>query len=178
MSLSTDFSHDSSSEEEDEGPMGPHTPDIFNNDTHEMTTSYTHVPTPLPSHEVSEESWFRLPISTTTFPKQQDEARKTFKWLVPEHLPNSWLCPLHPKYRGPSRGLCYWHGRRSGGKVKRGEYGVSPWMKMGSGGGGARILEERGERWDAGMFGGGSGSGAVGTPKEGRKRRLVSLSSP
>ncbi|KAF2475833.1 uncharacterized protein BDR25DRAFT_88967 [Lindgomyces ingoldianus] len=33
------------------------------------------------------------------------------EWLIPEHLPSSPLCPLHPKYRGPSR-ICVYHGRR------------------------------------------------------------------
>jgi hypothetical protein len=51
--------------------------------------------------------------------KEADKRRK-FEWLVPEHLPNSPVCPLHAKYRGPSKGLCYWHGRESNG------YGVAP----------------------------------------------------
>jgi hypothetical protein len=34
------------------------------------------------------------------------------EWLIPEHLPTSPLCPLHAKYRGPSKGLCIFHSKR------------------------------------------------------------------
>ena len=81
--------------------------------------------------------------------RQEEEERRKFEWLVPEHLPNSPLCPLHEKYTGPSRGLCYWHGRRSGSEIRGGEYA-------------------RPEGWNGGVgdymgAGGGSGEGDAGT---------------
>ncbi|KAF2743435.1 hypothetical protein M011DRAFT_221443 [Sporormia fimetaria CBS 119925] len=38
--------------------------------------------------------------------------RAKWEWLIPEHLPNSPLCPLHEKYRGVSKGMCVYHGKR------------------------------------------------------------------
>jgi hypothetical protein len=123
------------------------------------------------------DGWFRIAHDPNLTPddrtlnalaRQEEEERRKFEWLVPEHLPNSPLCPLHPKYKGPSKNLCYWHGRRSGHKIRKGEYGTGG--KMGSSEGGS------GQSW-----GDGRGIGAVGprTPtKEVKKRRLVSLSSP
>lgn len=76
----------------------------------------------------AQDSWFRMHYSdyaadeevlTAAALKEADERRK-FEWLVPEHLPNSPLCPLHPRYVGPSKGLCYWHGRKANG------WGVEP----------------------------------------------------
>ena len=66
--------------------------------------------------------WFRIGQShssgnyklTAAALKEADERRK-FEWLVPEHLPDSPVCPLHAKYRGPSKGMCYWHGRECNG---------------------------------------------------------------
>ncbi|KAJ9635950.1 hypothetical protein H2199_008304 [Coniosporium tulheliwenetii] len=42
------------------------------------------------------------------------EARAGFDWSIPEHLPNSPLCPLSPKFRGGGREICVYHGRGRG----------------------------------------------------------------
>ena len=39
-------------------------------------------------------------------------ATKKFEWDIPEHLPNSPLCPLHPSYAGGAKGICIYHGRK------------------------------------------------------------------
>ncbi|KAI8931225.1 hypothetical protein NX059_011573 [Plenodomus lindquistii] len=55
--------------------------------------------------------------------RQEEEDRRKFEWMVPEHYPTSWLCPLHEKYKGPWTGLCYWHGKRQSDRViLSGEY--------------------------------------------------------
>jgi hypothetical protein len=111
----------------------------------------------------------------TALARQEEEERRKFEWLVPEHLPNSPLCPLHPKYRGPSADLCYWHGRRSGNEIRKGEYArpgtTGAWNS--TGGSSAHSKDDY-------YF-----SGAVadmprlaGTPsREVKKRRLISLSN-
>ncbi|EON68263.1 hypothetical protein W97_07521 [Coniosporium apollinis CBS 100218] len=45
---------------------------------------------------------------------EEVEARAGFDWSIPEHLPNSPLCPLSPKFRGGGRGICVYHGRGRG----------------------------------------------------------------
>ena len=116
------------------------------------------------------DSWFRMhygdhtpdeELLTVAALKEADERRK-FEWLVPEHLPNSPICPLHPKYIGPSRGLCYWHGRKSNGwGVEPGRDYVSHPVQVGGG---------NSAGWD---------TGKTESPKdEKKKRRLESLSNP
>jgi hypothetical protein len=112
----------------------------------------------------------------TALARQEEEERRKFEWLVPEHLPDSPLCPLHAKYRGPSAGLCYWHGRRSGNKIRKGEYGragVKAAKKSISGDGGHSK-----DDYHAGDVGVVGTPGLAGTPtREVKKRRLISLSS-
>lgn len=31
---------------------------------------------------------------------------------IPEHLPSSPLCPMHPKHKSGGKGICPFHGRR------------------------------------------------------------------
>lgn len=31
---------------------------------------------------------------------------------IPEHLPSSPLCPMHPKHKSGGKGICPYHGRR------------------------------------------------------------------
>ena len=50
--------------------------------------------------------WFRVSVGFETV---VDE----FQLDVPDHLPNSPLCPLHPKNKSGGTGICVYHGRRS-----------------------------------------------------------------
>lgn len=120
------------------------------------------------SNSLGQDSWFRMhfreqtpeiELLTAAALKEADERRK-FEWLVPEHLPNSPLCPLNVKYVGPSKGLCYWHGRKSNGwGVEPGRDYVSHPMRIGKGSSSV---------W---------GVGRIETPREGKRtRRLQSLS--
>ncbi|SLM40810.1 hypothetical protein LPUS_11660 [Lasallia pustulata] len=49
-------------------------------------------------------NWFRVSVGFETV---QDE----FQLDVPDHLPNSPLCPLHPKNKSGGTGICVYHGR-------------------------------------------------------------------
>lgn len=62
-------------------------------------------------------SWFRVPVDAEDSTRQCDDVlsaddRAKLEWLIPEHLPASPLCPLHIKYQGPSKGFCVFHGRQ------------------------------------------------------------------
>lgn len=51
--------------------------------------------------------WYRVKLAA-------DEAKDeqlSFELNVPEHLPNSPLCPKHPKHRSGGKGVCVYHGR-------------------------------------------------------------------
>jgi hypothetical protein len=184
MSLDIDEPDD---EEEEEGPGGPGNEFDVNGSPGlgPAAGGYLGVdPPPSPylvatSPMLGHDGWFRVshdPLLTpddrtlNALARQEEEERRKFEWLIPEHLPNSPLCPLHEKYKGPSQGLCYWHGRRSGNKIRRGEY--SRGTESGSGGG-------SGQSWGAVVRDQVMGSPAPRTPtREAKKRRLVSLSGP
>lgn len=55
----------------------------------------------------------RDPMNPMNHATRGAEEKAKLEWLTPEHLPGSPLCPLHMKYRGPSKGLCVYHGRAS-----------------------------------------------------------------
>ena len=66
------------------------------------------------------DNWFRIPHNVNTSDEheialKEEEERRKFEWLVPEHLPTSPLCPLHPKYRGPCKGMCLCMAARKAG---------------------------------------------------------------
>ncbi|UPX20830.1 uncharacterized protein EKO05_0011047 [Ascochyta rabiei] len=185
MSMQTDI-HLTNDENDEEGPEG-RPPIAFHfgpvNDTPGNTTSPGLMTSPegyltvkdsgtgaLPlTPGAARDSWFRMHYGdytrdekslTAAALKEADERRK-FEWLVPDHLPNSPLCPLHVKYVGPSKGLCYWHGRKSNGwGVELGrDYVNRPVTIGGSSSAG----------WD---------TGRIERPKDEKKRRrLQSLSS-
>ncbi|KAF2623744.1 hypothetical protein BU25DRAFT_494187 [Macroventuria anomochaeta] len=123
----------------------------------------------------AQDSWFRMHFGhhtpdeeslTTASLKEADERRK-FEWLIPEHLPNSPLCPLHVKYVGPSKGLCYWHGRKSNGwGVEPGRDYVSHPVRVGNG---SRA------GWDTGKA---EGPKDETKSRRRRRRRLESLINP
>ena len=184
MSMHTDFGLNNT-EDDEEGPEG-RPPAAFHfgpvNDTPGPMTSpdlYTGADgyltvKPAPSvpgapGSPGQDSWFRMhfgeqtpdiELLTAAALKEADERRK-FEWLVPGHLPNSPLCPLHVKYVGPSKGLCYWHGRKSNGwGLEPGRDYVSHPVRIGEGSSGG---------WDVGK--------QESPREEKRKRRLESLSN-
>jgi hypothetical protein len=114
------------------------------------------------------------------------EARRKFEWIVPEHLPSSPLCPLHPKYQGGySKGMCYWHpkkrstsGSRSRPSMERGGAyvgHVKSEKPRDQGGRGEKEGKARTEakKWSIEDF-----DSAPRDAGKARKRRLQSFSSP
>ena len=55
-------------------------------------------------------AWFRVQMGSED--TESDEERVQFHLDIPEHLPNSPLCPLNTKYRGKPMSKCPRHGRR------------------------------------------------------------------
>ncbi|KAA8622300.1 hypothetical protein A1F94_002394 [Pyrenophora tritici-repentis] len=196
MSLSHDLDN-FDDEEEEEGPEGPRsdfvstptdfdtngTPDLIRGDAGYLGVKPPASPSLAASSPMlGHDGWYKLhnqlSVETpdertlTLLAQQEAEERRKFEWLVPEHLPNSPLCPLHEKYKGPSSGLCYWHGRRSGKNIRKGEY-ARPAERSGNLNGPSTPVDYMG---DLGLL---KPAGHVATPtREVKKRRLVSLSSP
>ncbi|WDK11573.1 hypothetical protein CGRA01v4_02852 [Colletotrichum graminicola] len=59
--------------------------------------------------------------------KQRTQSRKLtslpkFEFDVPEHLPNSPMCPANPKHTSGGKGLCIYHGRRKTGSTLKVEH--------------------------------------------------------
>ncbi|KAL6711007.1 hypothetical protein ACN47E_006882 [Coniothyrium glycines] len=168
-----------SDEESEEGPEGPRTVPIDTPRVQNIGTGakYLDMTTPYPP-----ETWFRIHHgemldegTLTAAALKEQEARRKFEWLIPEHLPNSPLCPLSPIYKGPCKGVCFWHmKKKSANKIQ--EEGD---------GGGNNLDTQRKERWAdessrvsvAGRPTHGWEVGRYKKPvKEVKKRRLISLS--
>ncbi|ORY00670.1 hypothetical protein BCR34DRAFT_606191 [Clohesyomyces aquaticus] len=74
---------------------------------------------------VVEQDWFRVQLhEDIKIPDSKEEELAKLKWMIPEHLPGSPLCPLSPKYRGNVK-ICVYHGRRS--ERVQGSDGVEEW---------------------------------------------------
>ncbi|KAI4178340.1 MAG: hypothetical protein LQ346_007483 [Caloplaca aetnensis] len=70
--------------------------------------------------DVMDVDWFRIEVAI-------DEAkheREPFELNVPEHLPNSPLCPKHPKHKSGGKGVCVYHGRHKTGTDDVGDEGM------------------------------------------------------
>lgn len=55
----------------------------------------------------SEVDWYRVKLAAD----EAKDAQLHFELNVPEHLPNSPLCPRNPKHRSGGEGVCVYHGR-------------------------------------------------------------------
>lgn len=128
---------------EEEGPEGPRSPDYvphsftvvdqnpaYGTPTPGLVTppgGYMDAKRVYPSQHAGQRTpdtpnmWFRVQHQIAVEESQltanalrEMEERRKFEWIVPEHLPSSPLCPLHDKYRGYSKGKCYWHKERKG----------------------------------------------------------------
>lgn len=68
-----------------------------------------------PPYQFANNDFFRVNVdimSPNDAAARGAEEITKLEWLTPEHLPSSPLCPLHEKYRGPSTGLCVYHGKK------------------------------------------------------------------
>ena len=57
---------------------------------------------------VSDTEWYRRTLDTID---AECHSPEEFAASVPEHLPNSPLCPRHPKHRSRGKGVCPYHGK-------------------------------------------------------------------
>lgn len=83
-----------------------------------------------PDEVYDDRNWYRVRMDESKHSAKErsigleDEGRDGLpelrEWDVPEHLPNSPLCPLHPKYRGKPSKTCPYHGRRRSLRVPAG----------------------------------------------------------
>jgi len=56
-----------------------------------------------------EKEWYRVKLAEI---EAEAQSREEFASTVPDHLPNSPLCPQHPKHKSGGFGTCPLHGRR------------------------------------------------------------------
>ena len=58
----------------------------------------------------SSTEWWEVPVAV---PRWEDmRASRTFEFDLPEHLPNSPMCPANKKHKSGGTGVCVYHGRR------------------------------------------------------------------
>jgi hypothetical protein len=76
---------------------------------------------------IAEKDWYRARIDRIMDDESPSlDEQEDLEWDIPEHLPNSPLCPLNPKHRGGGKGICVYHGRgpTASGKPRRGDVDV------------------------------------------------------
>ncbi|KAK8128416.1 hypothetical protein PG984_009524 [Apiospora sp. TS-2023a] len=71
----------------------------------------------------SSKEWWEVPVSV---PRWEDmRAGSTFEFHMPEHLPNSPMCPANKKHKSGGTGVCVYHGRRKRARPMFGGNGQS-----------------------------------------------------
>ncbi|KAI0111355.1 hypothetical protein F4814DRAFT_450030 [Daldinia grandis] len=72
----------------------------------------SHSPTPLspptPKRNTGKE-WWEVPVALTRY---ETAAHGSFEFDMPEHLPNSPMCPANKRHTSGGTGICVYHGRR------------------------------------------------------------------
>ncbi|ORY65296.1 uncharacterized protein BCR38DRAFT_484738 [Pseudomassariella vexata] len=59
--------------------------------------------------EHTTKEWWEVPLATMRW---EDLGPKSFEFDLPEHLPNSPMCPANKKHKSGGTGVCVYHGRR------------------------------------------------------------------
>ncbi|RDI77239.1 hypothetical protein Vi05172_g12795 [Venturia inaequalis] len=85
------------------------------------------------------QDWYRIRMDQIMGEDDGDDEAKDiedlrmFEWDLPEHLPSSPLCPLHPKNSSKGKGVCVYHGRkkRRDGTLTSGKYGETSPTELG-----------------------------------------------
>ncbi|KAI1877049.1 uncharacterized protein JN550_001121 [Neoarthrinium moseri] len=80
----------------------PHPPPFKNS-----RPNSNNAPDPLAMRESRE--WWEVPLA---IPRWEDMGPKSFEFDMPEHLPNSPMCPANKKHKSGGTGVCVYHGRR------------------------------------------------------------------
>lgn len=86
--------------------------------------------------DTGDKDWYRVRMDQVM--GGDDEAKnvedlRMLEWDLPEHLPNSPLCPLSPKHASKGKGTCVYHGRknRKDGTATWGKYGETSPTELG-----------------------------------------------
>lgn len=66
------------------------------------------------SRRVSVTEWYRVKLDAIDAETPREQTRTAFVEEVPDHLPNSPLCPRNPRHKSGGRGVCAMHGRQEG----------------------------------------------------------------
>lgn len=81
-----------------------------------ITSPPTPLPAPIPQNRrhiqkrlPQTKEWWEVPAAT---PRWSDLGPKSFEFDLPEHLPNSPMCPANKKHKSGGTGVCVYHGRR------------------------------------------------------------------
>ncbi|KAK8118725.1 uncharacterized protein PG998_003351 [Apiospora kogelbergensis] len=62
------------------------------------------------SNKPTTKEWWEVPISVPRW--EEMRSSRTFEFDLPEHLPNSPMCPANKKHKSGGTGVCVYHGRR------------------------------------------------------------------
>ncbi|TLD36477.1 hypothetical protein E2P81_ATG03366 [Venturia nashicola] len=112
-------------------------------DTTSIVSDRWHTPFPNPKDasitrakdpETGDKDWYRIRVDQNGDNEAKDiEELKMFEWDLPEHLPNSPLCPLSPKHSSKGKGVCIYHGRKRwrDGTHTSGKYGETSPTELG-----------------------------------------------
>ena len=76
------------------------------------TPSLERGPQPQLGRKASGMDWYRAKLEAIDA-EEVEESPEEFVLSVPEHLPNSPLCPRHPKNESGGKGVCVYHGRNT-----------------------------------------------------------------
>jgi hypothetical protein len=67
------------------------------------------LPVGLPMEKPQTKEWWEVPVATRRW---RDIGPRSFEFDLPEHLPNSPMCPANKKHKSGGTGVCVYHGRR------------------------------------------------------------------
>ncbi|KAK6957711.1 hypothetical protein Daesc_000499 [Daldinia eschscholtzii] len=65
----------------------------------------------------SSKEWWEVPVA---LPRYETVPQSPFEFDMPEHLPNSPMCPANKRHTSGGTGVCVYHGRRKRSRVESG----------------------------------------------------------
>ncbi|OTA63625.1 hypothetical protein K449DRAFT_432933 [Hypoxylon sp. EC38] len=107
--ISTPPLYASNSEEQDGSRRSPPPSVIYENETFRAEQEFGK------SKRDSGKEWWEVPVAV---PRYEALAPSSFEFDMPEHLPNSPMCPANKRHKSGGTGVCVYHGRRK----RSGEY--------------------------------------------------------
>ncbi|KAI1409594.1 hypothetical protein F5Y13DRAFT_203266 [Hypoxylon sp. FL1857] len=107
--ISTPPAHSDSGDEQDESRYPPPQSVIHDNEKFRSEQESGE------SKRDSGKEWWEVPVAV---PRYEALAPSSFEFDMPEHLPNSPMCPANKRHKSGGTGVCVYHGRRK----RSGEY--------------------------------------------------------